>query len=109
MAKQASKKVSKKKTAKKQNQVSTVKHNGIETSMDLLVAGILLGKKIAKDGLNKDDLASIPEVVDYVKGAASFFASKPALLEEFKALPKDYLKAIRLIQKAYESFKMVTV
>lgn len=77
----------------------------LEKCLDLASKNIVLGLKIAKDGVNESDLMYLPEAFENVKELVAFVASKPQIADEVKDL--DVAEGIALLKKAYDEYKEV--
>lgn len=77
----------------------------LEKCIALATKNIVLGIEIGKGGVNAEDLKHVPQVFENVKELIEFISSKPELAAEIKDL--DPMEGFVLIQKAYESYKVV--
>lgn len=78
---------------------------GIQAVNAVLVDLIILGEKIAKDGVDVTDLKYLPEIESALKKAYELIQSKPDLVGEAKDI--DFAEGIILATDLYNSIKKV--
>jgi hypothetical protein len=79
--------------------------DSLELCFDLAAKNIVLGAKIAKDGVGVEDMIHAQEAFNNIQELVKFIASKPDLAEEIKNL--DIAEGFILLQKGYAKFKEV--
>lgn len=76
--------------------------DAIEKCMELAAKNIVLGAKIAKDGVNANDIVLAPQAFENIKELVEFIASKPEVLAQIKDV--DPMEGLALLKKGYDLY-----
>lgn len=79
--------------------------DGLKKCIYLGVKNFILGAKVAKEGVNAEDLQNVPELIQNVQELIAFVKSKPQLGDELKDI--DPAEAFALIQECYNAYKEI--
>lgn len=79
--------------------------DSIEQLIDLAGKNIVLGSKIAKDGVGIEDMIYAQEAFKNIQELVAFIAAKPDLADEIKDI--DLNEGFALLQKVYKEYNEV--